>query len=623
MAKLVSRQLARRNYAGRLAVLLGFLLLVLGLMIARLLYLQVYLGDFLADKSMDRALRVQSKQALRGMILDREGEPLAISSLVASVVADPKVLWATLDGDFERLEADCLKSNSHNAWCDWVTDKLVDEQTRKIRYRTERLAPLAERLKISGVKLYSILLERADKRFYPLKRQLPPDVVDEVMALEIGGISREDGYQRFYPAMEAVGQIVGFTDLEEKGQEGIELAYEDWLAGQAGRERVLQNKSGKVLKILDEEMPASAGVDLQLSIDKRLQVIMYQVLLETMENFAAKSVYGVMIDVRTGEVLAMLSLPAGNPNNRAERVPELMKNRAITDVFETGSVIKPIAVAAALEEGVITPSTVFRTGAPLPLVGGVVRDDHVYASLDTAGVIRKSSNVGMGLISKRMSRKQYESFLRKMGFGRTSAIGFPGEQKGVLNSMQSLNDYDFATTTFGYGFSVTALQMAHAYATIANNGVKLPLSIVKQRVNPVGERVMSEKTAREVKKMLLGVTQADGTGRRAAAPSYTVAGKTGTAIKTRNGVYVRGLYRGFFAGFAPVSEPRIAMMIVVDEPSGDQYYGGLVAAPAFSQIAESSLKLLGVLPDKIERNEAVSLSVDESVFADALPDGGK
>lgn len=353
---------------------------------------------------------------------------------------------------------------------------------------------------------YQALRERETRKFYYIKRQLPPVEIDEIMALNIDGFEREDSYQRFYPAGEVVGQIVGFTGIDERGQEGIELVYDQWLAGQTGRVRIIRDKSGKAIQVVDEEMPAAPGSALQLSIDKRIQYIMHQVLSETKDEFRAASVSGVMVDVKSGEILAMVSLPAGNPNNPAERVPDLMKNHIITDVFEPGSVIKPLAMAAVLDKGIISPKTQFKTALTYRMGKNTVRDIHHYGTQDAIGVIRKSSNVGMAILSQKVPRQQYYEFLKNLGFGGYSGVRFPGEQPGVLRNPKKLNDFEYATTMFGYGISTTALQLAHAYATVANGGVRLPLSLLKQDHPAEGERVMSEKTARQVTEMLAAVT---------------------------------------------------------------------------------------------------------------------
>ena len=611
----MARSASRYGATARRNVVVGFLaLLTLGLVI-QLVRLQVTTADTLTKRGYDRSLRIQTEDALRGMILDREGEPLAISTPVSTLIIDPTRMWATLNGDFDRLREACLTDRAYSPDCAWVNHG--NEEEARLRYQYEALRPLAALLEEDLTRFYDELAARADSQFMYLGRQIPPSIANEALDLKIPGLRRENGYKRFYPSGEILGQIIGYTDVEDKGQEGLEKLYEQWLAGQPGKVKVLQDRAGRALRVVEEVSPASAGTQLQLSIDKRIQYITHQVLQETMDEFRAESVSAVMVDIKTGEILAMVSLPAGNPNVSAERRAELLKNRSVTDTFEPGSTMKPLAVAAALDAGVITPKTSFRTGGTYKMGRYTVRDTHNYGTQDTVGVIRKSSNVGMAMISERMPRKKYREFMTALGFGQPTGIGFPGEQRGHFPRTEKISAFDYATTFYGYGVSTSALQLAHAYATIANDGVEVPLSLLKVDEPPEGKRVMSEKTARAVQKMLEAVVGDGGTGRRANTESYTVAGKTGTSHKVRKGGgYAEKNYRGIFAGYAPAHDPRIAMVVVVDDPKGSEYYGGLVAAPPFSKIADWSLKMLGVLPDKIAKSGEIGLVADSALFED-------
>ena len=611
----MARSASRYGATARRNVVVGFLaLLTLGLVI-QLVRLQVTTADTLTKRGYDRSLRIQTEDALRGMILDREGEPLAISTPVSTLIIDPTRMWATLNGDFDRLREACLTDRAYSPDCAWVNHG--NEEEARLRYQYEALRPLAALLDEDLTRFYDELAARADSQFMYLGRQIPPSVANEALDLKIPGLRRENGYKRFYPSGEIMGQIIGYTDVEDKGQEGLEKLYEQWLAGQPGKVKVLQDRAGRALRVVEEVSPASAGTQLQLSIDKRIQYITHQVLQETMDEFRAESVSAVMVDIKTGEILAMVSLPAGNPNVSAERRAELLKNRSVTDTFEPGSTMKPLAVAAALDAGVITPKTSFRTGGTYKMGRYTVRDTHNYGTQDTVGVIRKSSNVGMAMISERMPRKKYREFMTALGFGQPTGIGFPGEQRGHFPRTEKISAFDYATTFYGYGVSTSALQLAHAYATVANDGVEVPLSLLKVDEPPEGKRVMSEKTARAVQKMLEAVVGDGGTGRRANTESYTVAGKTGTSHKVRKGGgYAEKNYRGIFAGYAPAHDPRIAMVVVVDDPKGSEYYGGLVAAPPFSKIADWSLKMLGVLPDKIAKSGEIGLVADAALFED-------
>ena len=611
----MARSIFRYGATARRNVVVGFLALMTFGLVVQLVRLQVTTADTLTKRGYDRSLRIQTEDALRGMILDREGEPLAISTPVSTLIIDPTRMWATLNGDFDRLREACLTDRAYSPDCAWVNHG--NEEEARLRYQYEALRPLAALLDEDLTRFYDELAARADSQFMYLGRQIPPSVANEALDLKIPGLRRENGYKRFYPSGEIMGQIIGYTDVEDKGQEGLEKLYEQWLAGQPGKVKVLQDRAGRALRVVEEVSPASAGTQLQLSIDKRIQYITHQVLQGTMDEFRAESVSAVMVDIKTGEILAMVSLPAGNPNVSAERRAELLKNRSVTDTFEPGSTMKPLAVAAALDAGVITPKTSFRTGGTYKMGRYTVRDTHNYGTQDTVGVIRKSSNVGMAMISERMPRKKYREFMTALGFGQPTGIGFPGEQRGHFPRTEKISAFDYATTFYGYGVSTSALQLAHAYATIANDGVEVPLSLLKVDEPPEGKRVMSEKTARAVQKMLEAVVGDGGTGRRANTESYTVAGKTGTSHKVRKGGgYAEKNYRGIFAGYAPAHDPRIAMVVVVDDPKGSEYYGGLVAAPPFSKIADWSLKMLGVLPDKIAKSGEIGLVADAALFED-------
>ena len=611
----MARSIFRYGATARRNVAVGFLaLMTLGLVV-QLIRLQVTTAATLTKRGYDRSLRIQTEDALRGMILDREGEPLAISTPVSTLIIDPLRMWATLNGDFDRLREACQTDKAYSVDCAWANSG--NEEEARLRYQYETLRPLATLLDEDLAKFYDELAARADQQFMYLRRQIPPSIANEALDLKIPGLRRENGYKRFSPSGEIMGQIIGYTDVEDKGQEGLEKLYENWLAGQAGKVKVLQDRAGRALRVVEEVRPASAGTQLQLSIDKRIQYITHQVLQETMNETRAESVSAVMVDVKTGEILSMVTLPAGNPNVSAERRAELLKNRAVTDTFEPGSTMKPLAVAAALEAGVITPKTSFRTSGTYQMGRYTVRDTHNYGTQDTVGVIRKSSNVGMAMISERMPRKKYRDFMTALGFGQPSGIGFPGEQRGHFPRTEKISPFDYATTFYGYGVSVSALQLAHAYATVANDGVEMPLSLLKVEELPEGKRVMSDKTARAVQKMLEAVVGDGGTGKRANTESYTVAGKTGTSHKVRKGGgYAEKNYRGIFAGYAPAHNPRIAMVVVVDDPKGDNYYGGLVAAPPFAKIADWSLRMLGVLPDKIAKSGEIGLVADSALFED-------
>ncbi|MBP3194107.1 MAG: penicillin-binding protein 2 [Cardiobacteriaceae bacterium] len=600
-------------------VAVGFLFVVC-FIIGRLFGLQIEGHRYYVEMADKRALRIVSEIALRGMIIDREGEPVAVSSPVSSIVADPKLLTETLQNDLTEFKDKCIQeglNEDNQLVCDFIFSNanLSDEMLFTL-YKQNKLEDLAALLQMNVDDLIADIEQRKNRRFYYLKRQVQPDVTEKIISLGLPGIFRNDGFNRFYPDAELLGQIVGFTDVEERGQEGIEKQYDEWLRGQKGKVKVVTSASRgrKPIAVIGEEEATIQGQELQLSIDKRIQYVMRRELAVTQNEYRAKSASAVMIDVKTGEILAMVSLPDGNPNNSEERKPELMKNRIITDVFEPGSTMKPIAIAGALDAGVISKKTYFPTNGQMNVGKGVVRDPRNYGTLDATGIIRKSSNIGMAMIAQKMPRAKYYDYMHRMGFGEPTGLRFPGEQRGIHRNPKKLDDFSYATTFFGYGISANALQVAQAYATLANHGVKVPLTLIKRDHIIEGEQVVSRQAADAVVEMMLSVVREGGTGTRANTASYTVAGKTGTARKIVNRRYSDTLHRALFAGIAPATNPRIALVVVIDEPQDKSGAGGIVAAPVFSRITENSLKLLGVLPDKINLNDAVHLKINAEQF---------
>lgn len=618
----MARKVSRAGENGRVKAVLALLVLAAAVLVHRLVQLQVDERENLVKLANLRIVRPVYEGAMRGIIMDREGEPLAISTPMGSLGIDPKMALDALNDDFKSARDKCPDNPDADALCAWVMAQNVTKNEiapeAMLQYRIQRLAPFAQALGMSGTELETMLEKNSVRRFLYLKRQLPPQELEMLLNFKVPAVVSQDGFKRFYPDGELLGQIVGYTDIDDRGQEGIERQYDDWLSGQKGKMLVVvsANKNRRAIRVLNEEIATAQGQNLQLSIDKRIQYQVRRVLLDTMNEFKAKSVSAVMVDVKTGEVLAMVSLPDGNPNIAVERKAELMKNHMATDIFEPGSTIKPIAVASALQAKVISTRSIFPTKGELNIGKNVVRDTHNYGTLDTTGVIRKSSNVGMAMISEKMPRAKHYAFMKSMGFGEQTAVHFPGEGSGLLRNPAGQNDFSYATTFFGYGISTTALQLAQAYAAIANHGVKVPLTLIKRNAPVQGEQVIDPKIADAVLKMMETVVQQGGTGTRANTESYTVAGKTGTSHKVTKHGYSKDHYRALFAGVAPASNPRIALVVVVDDPRSGEYYGGLVAAPAFSAITESSLKILGVLPDKINKSGEVHLDVDGSVFDD-------
>ena len=530
------------------------------LLMWRAVDLHVLNRDFLQGHGDTRALRTVEIPAHRGMITDRNGEPLAISTPVSSI-------WAT---------------------------------PRKVMASGTDLAPLARSLEIPVDELKRELQDRAGRDFVYLKRQIEPSLAGKMMSLDIPGISmvRED--RRYYPSGEISAHVIGFTNIDDIGQEGIELAYDDWLRGKPGSKKVLQDRLGRIVADVESIRTAEPGKNLELSIDQRIQYLAYRELKAAVSTHKARSGALVILDARTGEVLAMVGQPSYNPNNRNGLKGEYFRNRVVTDVFEPGSTIKAFIIAAALESGQYTPDTMIDTRPGYFKVGNhTIRDHNNYGVIDVATVIQKSSNVGASKIALSLEPSKLWDTLTSVGFGITSGSGFPGEASGYLAPSNNWSEVELATIAFGYGISVTLMQLAQAYMVLATDGMMLPVSFVKSTQPPVGKRVMPADIASQLRDMLAAVVQKEGTGQRAAVAGYSVAGKTGTIHKAESGGYSENRYLSLFAGMAPVKDPRLVMVVMIDEPRGEEYYGGQVAAPVFSKVMAGTLRLLDIAPDDL------------------------
>ncbi len=545
----------------RLLVVLGVLGTITLLLVWRALDLQILSNDFLQDQGDARHLREVATPAHRGMIADRNGEPLAISTPVDSVWANPQALLAA-------------------------------------RAQWPRLARL---LNIDVKSLERHLTSRVGREFVYLKRNVSPDLAEQVMALGVPGVSLQRGYRRYYPAGEVAAHVVGFTNVDDAGQEGLELAYDEWLHGIPGSKRVIKDRLGRVVENVERVSEPLPGKDVALSIDRRLQYLAYRELKAAIQSSRARSGSVVMLDVNTGEVLALVNQPSFNPNNRANLRGDDFRNRGVTDVFEPGSTIKPFTAAAALETGKFRPTTMIDTGSGLFKVGNhTVRDVHNYGVIDVSTVIQKSSNVGATKMALAMAPKQLWSMFSRVGFGAASGGRFPGEMTGALSGYEGWGEVERATLSYGYGLSVTPLQLARAYMVLADGGQFKPVSFVHLAEPPQGEQVMRPEVAGQVLKMMEAVVNTGGTGLSAGVPGYRVAGKTGTVHKSQAGGYATNRYLALFAGMAPVSKPRLVMVVMINEPSSGEYYGGLVAAPVFGRIMAGALRLLDVAPDDVQ-----------------------
>ncbi|MBK6743742.1 MAG: penicillin-binding protein 2 [Hydrogenophilales bacterium] len=524
---------------------------------ARATYLQTWQTDFLNKEGGKRANRVVEIPAHRGMITDRRGEPLAISTPVESVWINPQEAQAT----------------------------------------PQQIQALATLLDIDPDELRRDFSDKK-KSFVYLRRQLPPEIATSITALGIKGLSTTPEYRRYYPSGEVMAQVLGVTGVEDRGLEGLEFVYQSWLEGEPGAKRVLKDRLGNTVEDLELLRLPKHGRDLTLSINLQLQYLAYRELADALTRNQAQAGAIIVLDVRSGEVLALVNLPAFNPNNRTTMTRGRSRNRAVSDVYEPGSTMKPFLVAAALEAGTVTPETRIDTGPGWFMVGDKrIADVHPKGNLSVAEAIMVSSNVATAKIALDMKSEDYWRLLNHVGFGAQPNAGLASEASGRLRPYASWRPIEKATMAYGHGMSVSLLQLARAYAAIATDGILPPVTVVKRHEAPVGQRVMSIKTARAVRDMLELVTQEGGTAPQARVMGYRVAGKTGTAHKLVEGRYAADKYIASFVGIAPASNPRLVTAVMIDEPNGTQYYGGLVAAPVFSGVMTSALRLLAVPPD--------------------------
>ncbi len=542
-------------------------MLLAAVLAVRAVDVQILDSDFLQDQGDARYLRTVSIPAHRGMITDRNGEPLAISAPVDSVWANPRVV---------RLDA-------------------------------ARQRELARLLGLTPSRLGQRLADR-EREFVWLRRHVSPDTAARVRALGIDGVFLRQESRRFYPAGEVTAQVVGITDVDERGQEGLELALDERLRGVPGLQRVLKDRIGRVVEQVALVRPPRPGEDLALSLDRRIQYLAYRELKAAVRRHHAQSGSLVILDVASGEILAMVNQPSVNPNDRRGLRSEALRNRAVTDLFEPGSTIKPFVVAAALASGRYRPDTPIDTRPGTFRVGRkVIHDVHDQGLLDVARVIQKSSNVGIAKIALSLPRETLWETYNDVGLGLETGSGFPGEPSGRLPFFSDWDPLTQATLAFGYGMAVTPLQLAQAYAVLAADGLLRPPSFLRLDRAGVGRRVLDVDVVRRVRAMMEGVVSAEGTARRAAVPAYRVAGKTGTVRKSGVGGYREDRYVAWFAGMAPASRPRLVAVVVIDEPQGD-YYGGQVAAPVFARVMAGALRLLDVPPDGLEEGRAVRLA---------------
>ncbi len=532
-------------------------------LMSRAIYLQVDEAEALNRQADSRSIRTKGIKSYRGDIVDRNGIKLASSIPVKSAWMDIKEIYKK-SPDFSRKEWNQLAvvaNKTPNRFKQWIAD-------------------------------------RKNRQFVWVARHLDPQMANLVAKLDLPGVYLQDESRRYYPSAEISAHLVGFTNIDDEGQEGLEKSYDDWLTGKAGSEKVLMDLSRHVIEKKKLISEAKIGVKLQLSIDARIQAIAYKALKTAVLKHKAKAGALVMIDIKTSEVIALVSQPSYNPNRFDLRRPELTRNRAFTDSFEPGSTAKPFTVASALEAKIVNPNTKINTAPGRIKIGSkIIPDSRNYGILSVTGILQKSSNVGVTKLAMMMEDKAFLKSFYSVGFGVDTASGFPGESSGRFQIRPRWSKIEKATLAYGYGFTVTPVQLAQAYTVLGAHGIKRPLSLTKLETAPEGERVLSEKTASQVVEMMETVVNEGGTGQRASVEGYRIAGKTGTARKAISGGY-GDEYSVFFAGIAPVSDPKIAMVVFVDEPGSENYYGGQVAAPVFAKVATDTLRLLNVKPDQ-------------------------
>lgn len=548
--------------SGRYRFMVFVVMAALALLVGRIVDLHVLNRVFLQGQGDARTLRVETIDAHRGMITDRHGDPLAISTPVVTLWANPQQLP---DDRIQRL----------------MLAKALGVELEELNARID---------------LYS------EHEFMYLERRMTPIAAQQILDLHLPGVYGKHEYKRYYPSGEVTAQLVGITDIDDQGQEGLELAYNRYLSGDPGKRLVLKDRKGRLVKDLRVIEEAKSGGDLTLAIDLRLQYMAYRELKAAVNEHNADGGTLVMMDARSGEVLAMANVPSYNPNNRSELDAEGLRNQAITDVFEPGSVMKPLAMSAALATDKFAPDTVVDTSPGYMRLDGkyTISDFRNYGKLTMAGILLHSSNVGMSRVALQLENDAIWNRYHELGLGQSPGTGFPGEASGSLPTPYNWSESKRATMAYGYGVAVSALQLASAYTAIANDGKRLPASLLELREPPEGDRVMSERIADNLLLMLEEIVQPGAGGSRAAVPGYRIAGKTGTVRKVTSEGYQTSAYRSMFAGIAPVSDPRIVTVVMIDHPKGQEYYGGLVSAPVFGRVVGKALRLLDVLPDKQE-----------------------
>ena len=564
-----SKRDKRRIFSGRSYFALALMGAGAAVLVGRAVQMQVVDQDFLNHQADARHIRNVELSAFRGTITDRNGEALAVSTPVDSVWVDPGELLNATDQIPELA-------------------RLLNENPRELSAKISRYA---------------------GKSFLFLKRHMNPTDAARIEVANIPGVHLQREYRRYYPAAEVTGHLVGFTNIDDKGQEGLELAFDHRLAGKSGKKQVLRDRRGRIVEDIARLKAPVPGRDIATSIDLRIQYLAYRELKKAVQSHNAKSGSAVVVDIRSGEVLALVNQPSYNPNDRGQLNPGRYRNRAITDIFEPGSSLKPLVVAAALESGSYKANSRVDTSPGYLQVGAKrIEDSENLGSISLGTVLAKSSNVGASKIAMSLEPEQLWQVLSDFGLGSPTDSGFPGESAGLLNHFGNWRPIAQATLAYGYGLSVTPLQLAQAYAVLGAGGLQRPVSLLKQAQPAIPRRVISAESAETVVGLMEQVIGPDGTGYRAAVPGYRVAGKTGTTLKFISGGYSTDRYTAIFAGVAPTGNPRLAVVVVVDEPRGGDYYGGKVSAPVFSNIVAGAARILAIPPDDLGSRDSVTVA---------------
>lgn len=563
----------------RLWIVAAVLVVLALCVVARLFDLTVLKRSFLMEQGKQRFVRVIQEPGNRGMIVDRHDQPLAVSTMMIAVWVNPQV--CTLNA--------------------------------------MQLEQLSAILKLPDTTIARMLKQHANRAFLYLKRGLPPVVAHQIKALHIPGLFIQREYRRFYPHAQVTAQVIGLTNIDDEGQEGLELTMNQWLQGQDGKRVVLKDRLGHIVADVEELKVPEHGQEVALSLDERIQYIAYRAIEQVVSETHARSASAVVLDVPTGEVLALANMPSYNPNRRPSGTDPRVRNRALTDLFEPGSTIKPFSVAAALMSGQYEPATMINTHPGKMVVDGrTISDVHKdLGVISLSEVLKKSSNVGVSRVALKIGADPVLSLYHAVGFGEPTQHLFPGEVAGHLPELYDMHRIDLATLSYGYGLSVTALQLASAYAVIANHGVKVPVTLLRREKKPIGHEVMPARVADEVLGMLETVVDQGGTGVRAQVPGFRVAGKTGTAEVAGPGGYDRRRHIASFVGMAPASHPRLVVAVVVREPQGRRYYASQVAAPVFAMIMSHALRLMNVTTDDIHEMMAMQLPKPRGTYGGA------